>query len=87
MVEMLEGDPDPAVRGTAADELGYAGSFGAIEALLVGLDDPDPQVVIRVLEALESTADETLIPLLEPYLEHRDPTVREAVEAAIEYLE
>lgn len=84
---VLEGDPDPDVRGTAAEELGYAGSFGAIEALLVGLDDPDPQVVVHVLEALETTADETLIPHLEPYLEHRDPTVREAVESAIEYLE
>jgi hypothetical protein len=87
LVEVLSDDPDPLVRVAAAEQLGDTDTFLAIRALLDALADPDPQVVVSALDALEFAGDETVIPLLQPLLEHRDAAVRTATAEAIEFLE
>jgi HEAT repeat protein len=43
----------------------------AVAALVVGLNDPDPAVVVEVLDSLEFAGDETVVPHIVPLLEHR----------------
>jgi hypothetical protein len=87
LAEMLSDDPDPFVRVAAAKQLGDTDTFVATRALLDALADPDPQVVVSALDGLEFAGDESVIPLLEPLLEHRDATVRTAAAEAIDFLE
>ena len=44
-------------------------------------------MVLEAIDALEFAGDESIIPNLEPFLDHPDPEVREAAEEAIEFLE
>ena len=55
--------------------------------LLRSLGDDEPEVVIAALDALEFAGDETLVPDLEPLLEHPDERVREAAAEAIDFLQ
>jgi HEAT repeat protein len=43
--------------------------------------------VREAIEALESAGDESLIPELEPFLEHDDEGVRDGARETIKYLE
>jgi hypothetical protein len=81
-------DPEPAVRMAAAENLGYiAEDPKAVGALLRALHDPEPEVVITALDALEFAGDHTVIPELGFLLEHPDPDVRDATADAIWWLE
>jgi hypothetical protein len=71
-------DPAVAVRLAALEELEGEQSWAALNAIVVALDDPDPQVVLRTIEVISYLDDESLVPRLKPLLEHRDPDVREA---------
>jgi hypothetical protein len=84
---LLATDPAPAVRAAAAERLSDADSHGAVTQLLTALADPDSQVVIAALDALEWVGDESIIPQLGPLLKHPDPAVRERTVEAIEFLE
>jgi hypothetical protein len=86
LLERLVNDPDPRVRAAAAEGLG-GGDVGAVRPLLAALGDSEPQVVISVLESLETLGDASIIPDLTFLLEHPDPTVRERGKDAIEFLE
>jgi hypothetical protein len=84
---LLESDPDPRVRAAATVGLEDAEDFAGLDALLGGLDDPDPEVVVEVLDSIEYAGDESVIPRLRPLLAHADPRVREAAANAIATLE
>jgi len=86
LVRILGADPDPQVRIAAAEALADGDSFGAVEALLRALSDSDPRVVIAALDALEFAADETVIPRLQPLLQHPVPAVREKAAETIDFL-
>jgi hypothetical protein len=85
--EILANDPSPAVRAAAAETLGDEESAVAVNLLLHALRDPEPQVVIEALDALEYIGDETLIPELRFLREHPSPEVRERALEAIDWLE
>jgi hypothetical protein len=87
MISLLRSDPDPDVRASIVDRLGDEESVSAISAVAAALQDPNPEVVLRAIEALQFNAEEWLIPELERLLTHSNPEVREAAEDAIEYLE
>lgn len=88
LASVLENDPFPAVRASAAETLGGANDdVTALGILLQALEDPDPQVVLAALDAIEYQGDETTVPLLQPLLRHRDPEVRERAVEAMEWLE
>jgi HEAT repeat protein len=82
----LAADPDPLVRIAATEALADGDSFGAVEALLRALSDSDPSVVIAALDGLEFAADETVIPRLQPMLQHPAPEVRAKAAETIEFL-
>jgi len=87
VVSLLESDPDPEVRATIVDRLGDEESPAAVAALIGALRDPDPEVVLRAIEALEIAGGAWLIPEIEPLLTHSDPEVREAAGDAKQYWE
>ncbi len=83
---ILADDPDPGVRASAAYRLVGADSIGATRSLITALADPEPEVVLAVIDTLEYAQDPSLIPDLEPLLEHPDGEVREAAAEAIDFL-
>jgi hypothetical protein len=86
--EVVRNDPEPAVRMAAAESLGYSAEDPeAIGALLLALHDPEPEVVITALDAIEFVGDNTVIPELDFLLDHPDLGVREATADAIWWLE
>jgi hypothetical protein len=86
VVERLANDPDGAVRAAAADSLSGA-DVGAVRPLVAALSDPDARVVLSALESLEMLGDASILPELEPALEHPDPAVRARAQEAAEFIE
>jgi HEAT repeat protein len=60
---------------------------GAVQPLLQALGDPEPQVVLAALEALEFVGDASTIPKIAPLLKHPSTEVRERTVEAIKFLE
>ena len=87
LLSVLVRDSDPQVRIAAAEQLADSDSFAAVTGLLDALQDTSPRVIIAVLESLELNGDESIVPEIEPLLEHPDEDVREAAAIAIEMLE
>ncbi len=87
LLEILAEDPDPRVRAAAVQQLGDSGSHWAVRGLIDALGDAEPEVVLRAIEALEFEGDESVVPNLEPLLDHRDLAIREATRDALESLE
>ena len=87
LATLLATDEDPRVRAAAASTLEDASGYTAIEALVAALDDPEPEVIVEIIEALSFAGDETLAPRIEPFLESPHEQVREAAAEAIEFLE
>jgi hypothetical protein len=86
IISLLESDPDAEVRETIVDRLSEEESPAAIAALVAALRDPNPEIVVQVIEYLEFEAGAWVIPELEPLLSHSDPEVRDAAAIAIEFL-
>jgi hypothetical protein len=86
MISLLKSDPDANVRATIVDRLGEEISLATVAALIAAFQDPDPEVVLRAIEALEFDAEPELIPELETLLGHRDPEVSEAAQDLIDDL-
>lgn len=80
-------DPEVSVRLAAVEHLEGEDAWGAVNVVIKALEDDDPAVVARAVEAIASLGDETLLPMLVALQDHRDPRVREAVGEAIEFLE
>jgi len=87
MTSLLASDPDAEVRGAIVDRLGDEESPAALAALITALRDPDSDVVLRAIAALETAGGPWLIPDIEPLLSHPDPEVREAAQDAKRYWE
>jgi hypothetical protein len=87
---LLATDPNPSVRAAAAKTLGDSrDSPDAVRALvraLRALRDPDPDVVVASLDALDWIGEATVAPELEFLLEDPVPRVREAAAETIESL-
>ena len=86
LVRAIESDPDPRVRAAATVGLEEGEDFAALQALVGALDDPEPEVVIEVLDSLEFAGDESLAPKIEPLLAHPDARVRQAAGNAMQML-
>jgi hypothetical protein len=84
---LLATDPNPSVRAAAAKTLGDSrDSPDAVRALVRALRDPDPDVVVASLDALDWIGEATVAPELEFLLEDPVPRVREAAAETIESL-
>lgn len=86
LVRAIERDPDPRVRAAATVGLEESEEFAAVQALVGALDDPNPEVVVEVIDSLEFAGDASVVPSLEPLLAHGDARVRKAAADAIRLL-
>ena len=82
----LENDPDPRVRAATTVSLEESEELAAVQALVGALDDPEPEVVIEVLDSLEFAGDESTVIYVQPLLSHPDPRVRQAAGNAMKLL-
>jgi len=82
----MQNDPSSRVRIRAARRLGFGESARVLPVLTAGLADPDPDVVVEVIEALAFVGEREAIPSLERLAEHESPAVRSAASDAIEVL-
>jgi hypothetical protein len=87
LIGTIERDPDPRVRAAATVGLEDSEEFAAVQALVGALDDPNPEVVIEVIDSLEFAGDASVVPSLKPLLAHSDARVRKAAADAIRLLE
>lgn len=80
---LLEQDPEPRVRASAAEALGTRGDR-AVDGLLAATEDGEAVVVEAVATALGEIGDARAVPwLVEAARRHRDRLVREAAVAAL----
>jgi hypothetical protein len=87
----LRDDPSPAVRRTAARVLAGGRGLHTHPVLLEALDDPDPEVVVAVIEALEDAYDDHPVPEIRERVaesvQHRDDRIRAAARDFVEWVE
>lgn len=86
LLNVVERDPDPAVRVAAVERLEDANTYGGVQGLLRALEDRDRRVVIAAMESLEFAGDESNVPELERFLDHPDKGIRRAAREAIDFL-
>lgn len=86
IADRLARDPDPRVRAVAAEQLEFADTLAAVDALVLALSDPDREVVLAAIDALELTDDRTVVRELELLLDHPDEEIREAARDAREFI-
>jgi hypothetical protein len=88
LFDVIANDPDWSVRLTAAEALSFADDKPeAVDALFLALRDPEPDVVIAALDAIEYIGDSSIIPELVFLFSHPSREVRERTVEAIEWLE
>jgi len=87
LASLLKSDSSPEVRAAAAERIGDSDAASARDLLRDALNDTNAQVVKNAIEQLEFGGDDSLIPDLEPLLQHPDPEVREQAQDAIDFLE
>lgn len=91
LADALLSDPSAGVRAAAAETLSESMDDRderlAARSLIQALDDPDPEVVLAALEALESVGAPTDVPDISPLLEHPDERVREQAVDTIEWVQ
>jgi HEAT repeat protein len=87
VISLLATDSDPRVRAAAAERLGEIHSSDSIAALVRSLSDPEQEVVLASIEALEEAGDTAVIPDLEALLDNPDEEIRDAAEFAISFLQ
>ena len=80
-------DPSPEVRIAATYSLEDSEDPRAVDTLIMGLDDADPEVLVEVIDSLDFLDDRSAIPYLQPLLDHPNEDVRDAAESAIESLQ
>ena len=85
-LELLDRDGNPEVRLAAVEKVSEALGYSAVAGLVRALDDSDPRVVVAAIRGLENLGDDSVVPELEPLLQHRDDRVRAVAAEALELL-
>jgi hypothetical protein len=85
-LELLDWDGNAEVRLAAVEKVSEGLGYSAVAGLVRALDDPDPRVVVAAIHGLENAGDDSVVPELEPLLQHRDDRVRTVAAAALELL-
>ena len=86
LARMLTTDASPEVRMAATYSLENSEDPRAVDTLILGLNDTDPEVLVEVINSLGFIDNRSAIPYLQPLLNHSNEDVRDAAEAAIESL-
>ena len=87
LARILTTDPSPEVRMATTYSLENSEDPRAVDTLIMGLNDADPEVLVEVIDSLDFLDDRSAIPYLQPLLDHPNEDVRDAAESAIESLQ
>ena len=91
LADALRDDPAAMVRRTAARALSGGRGLHTSPILLEALDDPDPEVVVAVIEALEDAYDDHPVPEIRERVAEfeldRDARIRAAARDFVEWVE
>jgi hypothetical protein len=86
LATLVTSDPSPEVRIAAVYTLEDSKDPRAMDALIMALQDQNPEVLAEVIDALAHQNNRRAIPYLMPLLEHPDEDVRDAAESALDEL-
>ena len=87
LATVITTDPSPEVRSAAIYALKESEDPGAVDVLIIGLDNEDPEILLEIIDALWFLEDRRAIPHIQRMLEHPNEEVREAAMFALEDFE
>ena len=84
LATLITTDPSPDVRVAATYSLKESEDPGAVDVLILGLDDEDPEVLDEVIDGLWLIGDPRALPHLQRMLDHPNEDVRDSAEYALD---
>jgi HEAT repeat protein len=84
LATLITTDPSPDVRAAAVYSLKESDDPGAVDVLILALDDKDPEVLEEVIDGLWFIGDKRALPHLRRFLDHPNEDVRDSAEYALE---
>ena len=84
LAKLITTDPSPDVRAAAVYSLKESDDPGAVDVLILGLDNEDPEVLEEVIDGLWFIGDRRAYSHLQRMLEHPNEDVRDAAEYALD---
>jgi HEAT repeat protein len=84
LAKLITTDPSPDVRAAAVYSLKESDDPGAVDVLILGLDNEDPEVLEEVIDGLWFIGDRRAYSHLRRMLEHPNEDVRDAAEYALD---
>ena len=84
LAKLITTDPSPDVRAAAVYSLKESDDPGAVDVLILGLDNEDPEVLEEVIDGLWFIGDRRAYSHLQRMLDHPNEDVRDAAEYALD---
>ena len=84
LAKLITTDPSPDVRAAAVYSLKESEDPGAVDVLILGLDQEDPEILMEVIDGLWFIGDRRALPHLRRFLDHPNEDVRDSAEYALE---
>ena len=84
LAKLITADPSPDVRIAAIDALKESDDPGAVDALILGLNNEEPEVLEAVIDGLWFIGDKRALSHLVPMLDHPNEDIRDTTEYAID---
>jgi HEAT repeat protein len=84
LAKIITTDPSSDVRSSAIYSLQNSEDPGAVDVLILGLDQEDPEILMEVIDGLWFIGDRRALPHLRRFLDHPNEDVRDSAEYALE---
>jgi HEAT repeat protein len=84
LAKIITTDPSSDVRVAAIYSLKESEDPGAVDVLILGLDQEDPEILMEVIDGLWFIGDRRALPHLRRFLDHPNEDVRDSAEYALE---
>ena len=84
LAKIITTDPSSDVRSAAIYSLKESEDPGAVDVLILGLDQEDPEILMEVIDGLWFIGDRRALSHLRRFLDHPNEDVRDSAEYAIE---
>ena len=84
LAKIITTDPSSDVRSAAIYSLKESEDPGAVDVLILGLDQEDPEILMEVIDGLWFIGDRRALSHLRRFLDHPNEDVRDSAEYALE---
>jgi len=84
LAKLITTDPSPDVRAAAVYSLKESDDPGAVDVLILALDNEDPEVLEEVIDGLWFIGDRRAYSHLQRFLDHPNEDIRDAAEYALD---